>query len=338
MVAALFPGQGSQSVGMGEELFDQFPRFAQVFEEASDVLGYDMKDLCLNGPSDKLNLTEFTQPALVTIEFATYRVVYDMKEVNLVATSGHSVGEYSALVAAGVITFAEAIKLVQLRGQLMQESVPVGQGGMAAIMGLDAEEVRKLCTWACRETKNTPLEPANYNSPAQTVISGRTELIDYVVKNFSPDKIESDKTKVRIIPLKVSAPFHCTMMRKAEKQMASAIEAVDFKKPKFGVVQNFTGQLEKDPEVIKKNLISQISGAVRWVECVQTLKQEGATLLGEFGPGKVLTGLVKKIDTDFICVPLNTLEDLKSFDRQVISLNQRVERANEMNNAGYGDL
>ncbi len=337
MVAALFPGQGSQHVGMGDELFDQFPRFAHVFEEASDVLGYDMKELCLEGPAEKLQLTEFTQPALVTIEFATYRVVKDMGELRVAVAAGHSVGEYTALVAAGVITFAEAVKLVQLRGRLMQESVPVGQGGMMAVMGLEASEVKKMCTWACKETKNTPLEPANYNSPAQTVISGRLEIIDWVRKNFTPDKIGSDKTKVKLIPLKVSAPFHCSMMRRAERKLAKAIEAIDFKEPLFGIAQNFTGQIETDAATIKSNLIAQVSGAVRWVECVRALRELDVSLMGEFGPGKVLTGLTKKIDPDVICVPLNTLSDLQSFDRQAASDNKKEERKSRVD-GGYGDM
>jgi [acyl-carrier-protein] S-malonyltransferase len=337
MIAVLFPGQGSQHVGMGEELLEQFPRFAQAFEEASDVLGYDMKDLCLNGPEDKLGLTEYTQPALLTMSFGTYRVVKDMGEMKPGVASGHSVGEYAALVASGVITFSEALRLVQFRGKLMQESVPVGEGGMLAVMGLDAGEVKKLCTWACKQTKNTPLEPANYNSPAQTVVSGRQEIIDWVVANFKPDKIGSSKTKVRLIPLKVSAPFHCTMMKKAEKEMARAINDLDFKPPQFGIAQNFSGQIETDPEVIKTNLIAQISGPVRWVECVAALEDAGVELMGEFGPGKVLTGLIKKINPDFICVPLNSLADLKSFDRQVVSLNKKMERQAAMG-GGYGDL
>lgn len=335
MVGVLFPGQGSQSVGMGEELLEQFPRFNQVFEEASDTLGYDMKELCLNGPVEKLNLTEFTQPALLTMEFATYRVIKDMGELIVTAATGHSVGEYAALVAAGVISFSEAIKLVQLRGQLMQESVPVGEGGMAAVMGLDPNEVQKLCTWACEETKNTPLEPANYNSPAQTVVSGRLEIINYAVKNFKPEIIGSNKTKVRLIPLKVSAPFHCSMMKNAEQGMAEAINALDFKQPQFPIIQNVTGKSETDPASIKKNLISQISGAVRWVDCIKTLKKSDVEVLGEFGPGKVLTGLVKKIDPDFICVPLNSLADLKSFDTMIISAKERKEQKNK---PGYGDV
>ena len=339
MVGAIFPGQGSQKVGMGEEFFENFPRYAKVFEEANDTLGYDLKDLVLNGPADKLQLTEFTQPALLATSFATYRVVKDMGELEVHAAAGHSVGEYAALVASGVIAFSDALRLVQLRGKLMQEAVPVGEGGMAAVMGLDADEVKKLCSWACQENKDTPLSPANFNSPAQTVISGRKSLVDFVVKNFSPDKIGSDKTKVRIIPLKVSAPFHCSMMMKAEKGMAKAINEVDFKTPKFGIAQNVSAKIEKDPEVIKKNLISQITGAVRWVECMNALKEAEVELLGEFGPGNVLTGLIKKIDPDqFISVPLNAISDLKSFDKQVESHNEKMERKKRLGGGGYGDL
>ncbi len=333
MIAALFPGQGSQSVGMGADFIDQFPVFAEKVEEASDTLGYDMKKLCVEGPADQLQLTEYTQPALVTMEYATYCVVKEKFATDFKAAAGHSVGEYAALVAAGVISFSEALKLVQLRGQLMQKSVPVGDGGMLAIMGLEAEEIRQMCEWACRESQTSPLEPANYNSLSQTVVSGNLKTIDFAIKNFSPDKIGSDKTKVRLIPLKVSAPFHCSMMKKAEQGMAAAFEDIEFKKPSFGIVQNYSGQLETEPQTLKANIIAQVSGAVRWVECMQTLKSQNFVFGAELGPGKVLTGLSKKIDADFECVAVNSTNDLKGFEDKIKAV-QQAPQSSPSNNYG----
>lgn len=314
MIAALFPGQGSQHVGMGGFLLEESTIAKQTFEEASDTLGFDMFDLCLKGPEDKLRLTENTQPALVTTSVATYRVVKEKTGLTPTASAGHSVGEYAALVAAGVFDFAKSVELVKLRGKLMQESVPVGKGGMLAVMGLDPSEVTALCEWAEKESGITPLEPANYNSPGQIVVSGNADLIKWVQENFSPDKINSDKKKVRLIPLKVSAPFHCSMMKTAETEMKGAIDEVTFNTANFGVAQNFTGTIETDPEKMKANLIAQISGPVRWVECVEAIKKAGATRVGEFGPGKVLTGLMKKIDPEaFQSFNFNSLEDLQAF-------------------------
>ena len=314
---ALFPGQGSQFVGMGEFLLKEFAPARHCFEEAGDTLGYDLAKLCLKGPETQLNLTENTQPALVTLSIATLRVVQKLTGIQFQGAAGHSVGEYGALVGAGVISFSKAVELVRLRGKLMQESVPQGQGAMLAVTGLRSEEVEKLCQWAREERRLPFLEPANYNSPSQTVISGQKELISWVQENFTPDKIEIEKKKVRLIPLKVSAPFHCSMMKKAETEMAPVLSETNFKKPDFGIAQNFSGSFETDPEVLKKNLIAQISGPVRWVDCTKSLIAQKITCAGEFGPGKVLSGLTKKIDPNALSVfNFNNSEDLENFKKQ----------------------
>lgn len=314
---ALFPGQGSQYVGMGEFLLKEFPLARQCFEEADDTLGYNLTKLCLKGPETKLNFTENTQPALVTVSTAILKVIQSLTDIPFQGAAGHSVGEYGALVAAGVIPFPKALELVRLRGKLMQEAVPQGEGAMLAVTGLKTKEVEKLCQWA-REERGLPfLEPANYNSPSQTVISGQRELVSWVQENFTLEKIGIEKKKMRLIPLKVSAPFHCSMMKKAETEMAPILSEVDFKKPEFGIAQNFSGIFETDPEVLKKNLIAQISKAVRWVDCTKSLISQKITLAGEFGPGKVLSGLIKKIDPKALSVfNFNNSEDLKNFEKQ----------------------
>ena len=317
-LGALFPGQGSQFVGMGEFLLREFALARRCFEEASDTLGYDLTRLCLKGPENQLNLTENTQPALLTVSIATLRVVQDLTDAEFQGAAGHSVGEYGALVAAGVIPFFKALELVRLRGKLMQESVPPGEGAMLAVMGLEPEEVEKLCQWAREQNKLPFLEPANYNSPFQTVISGQRELISWVRDHFTPDKIGIDKRKVRLTPLKVSAPFHCSMMKKAETEMTPALSEVEFKKPDFGIAQNFSGKFETDPDILKKNLIAQISGPLRWVDCVQSLVAQKITQAGEFGPGRVLSGLIKKIDPEALSVfNFNSSEDLKNFESRL---------------------
>lgn len=313
--AALFPGQGSQHVGMGDFLLKNFNETKILFEQASDTLRLDMIKLCLEGPEDKLQLTENTQPALVTVSYITFKTITQNFDVPVTVAAGHSVGEYGALAAAGVIDFAKAVELVRLRGQRMQQAVPVGQGGMAAVMGLSSKEVERLCQWAVEASGLSPLEPANFNAPTQTVISGNEQAIEWVQKNFTPEKINASG-KAKLIPLKVSAPFHCSMMAPAEKEMAAAIDPVTFLYPQFPISQNFSGRLEDDPATLKKNLIAQITGPVRWVSCMHALNKDGVTALCEFGPGKVLTGLMKKIEEKPVpSFNFNSLDDIKNFEK-----------------------
>jgi [acyl-carrier-protein] S-malonyltransferase len=324
MIVALFPGQGSQHVGMGDFLIKESPVAKQIFEEASDTLGFNMIELCLKGPEQKLQQTEFTQPALLTASVASFRVVQEKIGFKVAGGAGHSVGEYAALVTSGVLKFSKALELVKLRGKLMQETVPIGKGAMLAIMGLEESDVLKMCQWAMKETGLSPLEPANFNSPGQIVISGNAKIIEWLHKNLNIESIGISK-KPRMIPLKVSAPFHCSMMKTAESEMAGAIKDVDFNSPSYPIAQNFTGQIETDPEKIRENIILQISGAVRWVDCIHSLKKSSPQMACEFGPGKVLTGLLKKIDPDsFDAFNINSVDELHVFERSLsqIKVNQ----------------
>ena len=313
-IGALFPGQGSQHIGMGQFLFDNFKEASQTYEEASDTLSLDFKKLCFTGDEKELALTFNTQPALLTTSIATFRVLQETQEVSFQAGAGHSVGEYAAMVAAGALPFSEGLRLVRLRGQLMQESVPVGKGGMLAVIGLNEEQVDRLCEWAQSESGLSPLEPANYNSPEQIVVSGSQELIAWTRENFSPDKVGSDKPKFRLIPLKVSAPFHCSMMSEAQEGMKKALDESSFQNAQWDIAQNFTGQLHSSAEELRKNLVQQISGAVKWTHCIDTLRKQGIETMIEIGPGKVLTGLSKKIDSSIQSFNLNSLEDLKTLE------------------------
>jgi [acyl-carrier-protein] S-malonyltransferase len=310
----LFPGQGSQHLGMGRFLYDDFAIAKQTFEEASDAISLDMKKLCFFSDDATLALTENTQPALLTVSIATFRVMQTLRELKLNAVAGHSVGEYAALVASNAITFSDGVRLVRKRGQLMQEAVPVGEGGMCAVIGLTPEEVLKLCAWAEKETGLTPLEPANYNSPDQIVISGNAQIIEWLRENFKPEKLGWTK-KVRLIPLKVSAPFHCSMMKPAEEAMEQELSDISFLDSQWPVVQNFTSQGHVDSAELRENITRQISGAVRWSQSMELILRMGSHQFIECGCGKVLTGLLKKIDTNNSpTFNMNSLDDIRAFE------------------------
>ena len=313
--AGIFPGQGSQSVGMGRFLFDNFKTAQHLFEEASDTLKQDFKKLCFEGPEDQLTLTANTQPALVLVSTVTEKVLREVKPLSFVALSGHSVGEYSAMVAAGSMTLSEALKAVRARGTFMQQAVPVGQGGMCAVIGLSMDLVKKLCTWTEEKSGFKPLQPANDNAPGQIVISGSAQAIEWLRANFKAEEFHPDAKRVKLIPLNVSAPFHCSLMDPAEKNMAQVLNDLPFREAKTPVVQNISATAETKAQTLRDNLIRQISGPVRWVECVQQLKAMNANQLIELGSGKVLAGLVKKIDSEFFnTFNINSLEDLKAIE------------------------
>jgi len=314
-LSLLFPGQGSQHLGMGKFLYDEFSEAKQVFEEASDAISVDMKKLCFNSDETTLALTENTQPALLTVSVATYNVLNKIRDMKSIASAGHSVGEYAALVTSQVITLKDGVRLVRQRGRYMQDSVPVGTGGMVAVIGLLPDEVIKLCQWAEKETGLKPLEPANYNSPDQIVISGDARIIEWLRENFTAEKLGWQK-KVRLIPLKVSAPFHCSMMKPAEEKMAEELSQVTFSEAKRPIVQNFTSQIHVNAEELRKNVTLQISGAVRWLQSMELLLQMGSNNFIECGCGKVLTGLLKKIDSHGSpAFNINSLDELKTIER-----------------------
>lgn len=309
----LFPGQGSQAPGMGKWLYDNFKLAKDLFEEGSEALKQDLKTLLFEGRESDLALTENTQPALLLVSTATQRVLRTEKDLKIGAAAGHSIGEYAALVAADVLRFDEAMRAVRARGQAMQAAVPVGQGGMIAVLGLDDAQVKWLCEQAVATSGFGPLSPANFNSPGQVVISGSAKATSWLQQNFKPEEIPGSPRRAKLIPLAVSAPFHCEMMKPAEDRMRAVLTGMTFSAPAFPICQNFTAGLESAPDVLRENLIRQISAPVLWTQSMLTLKQNGLTDCVECGHGTVIKGLLKKIDPEaFIVHSLNSLEDLKS--------------------------
>lgn len=312
--AALFPGQGSQHVGMGRFLFENFRLVQHRFEEASDILKIDFKKMCFNGPEEDLALTENTQPAIVLVSFSTYEVVHKELGINFKAAAGHSVGEYSALLASNVLSFPDALRAVRQRGQAMQQAVPVGKGAMVAVLGLDDEEIFRLCKWAERESFLSPIEPANFNAPGQVVLSGSKELIDWVTKNYDPEKSEIHK-KVKFIPLKVSAPFHCQLMKPAQLVMEKVLNEIKFNSPIFPIVQNVDGHETVNVETLRSKLIEQVSKPVLWVKSILRLLELNSQPFIELGSGQVLSGLSKKIDRErATTLNINSMDDLKKIE------------------------
>jgi malonyl CoA-acyl carrier protein transacylase len=316
MFTVIFPGQGSQQPGMGRFLFDNFKVAKETFEEASEALKQDMKKLCFEGSEADLALTENTQPALLLVSTATQRVVRTEYHPQIQSAAGHSIGEYAALVAANVIRFDEALRAVRTRGQAMQSAVPVGQGGMFAVLGLEPEQVETLCQWTVKNSGFGPLSAANYNSPGQIVISGSQKALSWLKDNFKPEAIWAEAPKrAKLIPLSVSAPFHCEMMKPAEAKMREVLTAMEFQKAAFPIVQNFHAKLETEGSVLRENLIRQVSAPVRWTQSMELLKAQGHANMIECGAGKVLQGLLKKIDGEFFKVMTTTsIEDLKNIE------------------------
>lgn len=314
----LFPGQGSQAPGMGRWLFDHFELARRSFEEASDILKLDLKKLCFEGPESDLALTENTQPALLCVSTATQRVLRAELDVPVAAAAGHSIGEYAALVASNTLRFADAIQAVRQRGQAMQSAVPIGQGGMTATLGLEDEQARWLCDHAVQTSGFGPLSPANFNSPGQIVISGSQKALDWLKTNFKAEEIPGSPRRAKLIPLTVSAPFHCEMMKPAEDTMRLLLTATEFGNPAFPICQNFTAKLETTPATLRENLIRQVSAPVLWTQSMNHLKERGMTKCIECGHGSVLKGLLKKIDSEaFQVSSLNSLEDFRSFENEL---------------------
>jgi [acyl-carrier-protein] S-malonyltransferase len=283
----VFPGQGSQAVGMLSTLAETAPQVRQCFDEASQALGLDLWDLTQEGPEEELNRTENTQPAMLAAGVAVWRVWQDRGGAQPVVMAGHSLGEYTALVCAGALDFAEAVGLVADRGRYMQEAVPQGQGGMAALIGLDDEAVRALCTQAA---EGEVLSAVNYNSPGQVVIAGARTAVERAVNQ---SKAAGAK---RAVMLPVSVPSHCALMHPAAERMRSRLQEVTIRPPKIPVIQNENARDEKDAEAIREALVQQIESPVRWVETIERMAALGVQMLVECGPGKVLTGLNKRID------------------------------------------
>jgi [acyl-carrier-protein] S-malonyltransferase len=290
-IAFLFPGQGSQAIGMSKDLAEKYSVARLTFEEADEALGHKLSQLCFEGPEDQLRLTEITQPAILTASVAAWRVVNE-NGLKPRFVAGHSLGEYSAHVAAGTLSFADAVRTVRRRGKYMQEAVPVGVGTMAAILGMAFDKVEAVCRAAA---EGEVCEPANINSPEQIVISGHTAAVERATK--LADERGAKRAKV----LQVSAPFHCSLMKPAQDRLASDLESITFNKPLSGVVCNVDAALLEDADRSRDALIRQVTGSVKWERSMRLLIEQGVDTFVEIGPGKVLCGLMRQIDRSQRC-------------------------------------
>ncbi|HEJ7135401.1 TPA: ACP S-malonyltransferase [Serratia marcescens] len=301
--AFVFPGQGSQTVGMLAELAAQFPIVEETFGEASSALGYDLWQLVQQGPAEELNKTWQTQPALLAASVAIFRVWQQQGGKAPALMAGHSLGEYSALVCAGVLDFKAAIRLVELRGKLMQEAVPEGTGAMYAIIGLDNDAIAKACE---ESAQGQVVSPVNFNSPGQVVIAGNKEAVE---RAGAACKAAGAK---RALPLPVSVPSHCALMKPAADKLAIALQDITFNAPQVPVVNNVDVRTENDPEAIRSALVRQLYSPVRWTESVEFIAAQGVTSLLEVGPGKVLTGLTKRIVDTLTAAAVNDTASLSA--------------------------
>src|SRR5271154_878280 len=297
IIALLFPGQGSQAVGMGKDLADNYPIARQTFEEADEALGYKLSQLCFEGPEDQLRLTEITQPAILTASIATLRVL-ETRIPNPAYVAGHSLGEYSAHVCAGTFSFADAVRAVRNRGKYMQEAVPVGVGAMAAILGMDLDKVTAVCRDALENgaSANEVCEPANINSSDQIVISGNTAAVERAAKLAD----ERGAKRAKLLP--VSAPFHCSLMKPAQDRLEVDLNALKMQKPVYPVACNAEAVLVRDELRARDTLVRQVTGSVKWEQCMRLLIEAGVGIFVEVGPGKVLCGLMRQIDRSKTCL------------------------------------
>jgi len=309
IIALLFPGQGSQAVGMGRDLFDKYPLARQTFEEADDALAYRLSTVCFEGPEDQLRLTEITQPAILTVSIAALRVL-ETRIPKPCYVAGHSLGEYSAHVATGTLSFADAVRTVRNRGKYMQEAVPVGVGAMAAILGMDLQKVTAVCHDAAQ---GEVCEPANINSPEQIVISGNTAAVERAAKLAD----ERGAKRAKLLP--VSAPFHCSLMKPAQDRLKADLDALKLQKPVYPVACNVDAELVTDDLRARDTLLRQVTGSVKWEQCMRMLIAQGVQTFIEVGPGKVLCGLMRQIDRSKTCL---TVSDDATLTKAVESLTQ----------------
>lgn len=306
--ALVFPGQGSQAVGMGKDLYDAFSSAREVFQEVDDALGQNLSKLMFEGPEDDLTLTENAQPALMTVSLAAMAVLKSEGGFDLSTSAdfvaGHSLGEYSALAAAGTFSLADTARLLKLRGQSMQQAVPVGEGAMAALLGLDLDATKEVVEAAA---DGEVLATANDNAPGQVVVSGKTSAVERAVD------VAKEKGAKRAMLLQVSAPFHCPMMAPAADVMAKALSEVEVSAPVVPLIANVTAAPVSDPAEIQRLLVEQVTGMVRWRESVETMKSKGVDTLVEVGSGKVLSGLARRIDRELTSANVDSPADVEAF-------------------------
>lgn len=305
-IAFVFPGQGSQHVGMGKEIYEKFPEAQEIFTTASDALGYDVTDLSFNGPVEELNKTFRTQPCILTTSIAIYRVLLS-KGIKPSVVAGHSLGEYSALVAAGVLSFADGIRLTEKRGQFMQEAVPEGKGLMAAILGLERNKVNEICA----SLQAGYAAPANYNCPGQIVIAGEKIAVEEAIK------LCKEAGAKRAVALSVSVPSHCKLMYDASQRLGGILDKIEFKKPAVPIVNNADALFLQGIEEIKSSLIRQLNSPLLWEDTVKAIAASGINTFVEVGPGKVLSGLIKRIVPE---ARILNVEDTKSLENTISSL------------------
>ena len=306
MSALLFPGQGSQVVGMGSEFYNNFDLVKDIFKEADEKLSFHISKLILDGPENELQLTKNTQPAILTVSYSIFKVLKDEFDFDFSSFkyfAGHSLGEYSALVCSQSLNFSDAIYLLHERGKAMQDAVPLGEGSMIAIIGMRVAEILDLLK--SYNNNNGVCEIANDNAEGQVIVSGNKE-------NVSSLQILLKEKKIKSIPLKVSAPFHCSLMKPAANIMEEKINNIEFKNPKFKIVNNVTAQPEDSSDIIKKLLIDQIFSTVKWRESLINMSKEGVKNFIEIGPGKVLTGMVKRTIKSANSFSINTIADIKN--------------------------
>lgn len=303
MIAFLFPGQGSQHAGMGKDLADNFVVARQVFEEANDTLGFDLASLCYNGPEEDLKLTTNTQPAILTTSVAALRVLEAETGLVPAFAAGHSLGEYSALVCAGALAFADAVRIVRQRGSFMQQAVPVGTGSMAAILGLDLDALEAVCSDAAQ---GQVVSPANYNSDGQVVIAGHTEAVERAIV------LAKEKGAKRAMPLPVSAPFHCSLMVPAGERLADVLADIAVHEMALPVISNVEAKPNQDSSQVRDLLVRQVSAPVRWQETIACMVNLGVERYIEIGPGKVLSGLVKRMAKDSTIQNVQNVADISA--------------------------
>src|SRR5919201_1423953 len=313
-VAFVFPGQGSQYVGMGHALAEAFPAGRAALDEADAALGGGLLELMFEGPEDDLRKTANTQPAILAVSAAVHRIL--VREAGGAFQSpafyaGHSLGEYSALVAAGAMTLRDGVRAVRARGTFMQDAVPAGEGAMAAILGLEPARVKQACAEASAQERGTVVEPANYNSPEQTVIAGHAPAVDRAIA------LCKAKGAKRAVPLPVSAPFHCSLMSAVQPRLAEVLGDVQIRQPNAPVIANATAEPNDDPARIVPLLLTQVTAAVRWVETIQTMALHGVEAIVELGPGKVLSGLVRRIEKGLRAYPVEDPAGLSTGLREV---------------------